>query len=230
MTLASWRFLFLTFFVPMSTKITNILILLLILTGFLVSLFLYSQLPEQMASHWNMRGEVDGYLPKIYGAFLLPIISIILFLVFLLIPKLDPLKTNLQLFRTEYNLLVAMVIILLLYIHVLSLWSNLASGVDVVGMILPAVAVLFFALARVLGKSKRNWFVGIRTPWTLSSDIVWDKTHQLAKWLFVFAGFVILAGWFFRDYAFELLIFSILIAVLLPVLYSYWLFQKQSKT
>jgi len=81
----------------------KIAILGIILLSFLLGVYLYPQMPEKMASHWDFQGQVDGYMPRFWGLFLMPFISSGLFLLFVLIPKIDPLKANIKKFRSHFD-------------------------------------------------------------------------------------------------------------------------------
>ena len=83
----------------MTTRTTTILVLILIAAAIIGGLLLWNQLPEQMASHWNANDQVDGYMPKFWGVFLMPLVTLGLFLLFLVIPQIDPLKANIAQFR-----------------------------------------------------------------------------------------------------------------------------------
>ena len=91
----------------------NIIILIIILLSFAIAIYIYPQMPDKMASHWNTKGEVDGYMSKLWGVFLMPVISIALFLMFILIPKIDPLKKNIDKFRKYYDGFIVLIILFL---------------------------------------------------------------------------------------------------------------------
>ena len=98
-----------------------------------------------------------------------------------------------------------------------------------VQMLAPAFGVLFYCLGILLGNAKRNWFVGIRTPWTLSSDVVWDKTHKMGGKLFKAAGVVAFLGVLVPAYALLLVIVPVIAVAVYTFVYSYFEFVKQSK-
>jgi len=205
------------------------IILLIILVSFVVGIYLYPQMPDQMASHWNSQGEVDGYLPKCWGLFLMPLVSLIVFLLFLLIPKIDPLKKNIEKFRSYFDGFILLLVVFLLYVHSLSITWNLGRQFDMGQAIIPAMAILLFVIGIVLKKAKRNWFLGIRTPWTLSSDKVWDKTHQLASKLFMISAIIALVGSVFPKYSLWFLLIPVIASSLYAIIYSYFEYQKLKK-
>lgn len=208
---------------------TTIFILLIILVSFAAGVYFYPKMPDQMAAHWNSQGQVDSYISKFWGLFIMPLVSLGILLLFLLIPKIDPLKKNIAKFRKYFDLFILLIVIFLLYIHSLSIAWNLGYRFDMGQMILPAIAILFFYIGILLKRAKRNWFIGIRTPWTLSNDIVWQKTHQLASRLFKLLAFVILLGLFFSKYLLWFILLPVIVVALYLIIYSYLEYQKQKK-
>ncbi len=215
----------------MTTKLTSILVLAMIALAVIAGLIFWNQLPEQMASHWGADDQVNGYMPKFWGVFLMPIITLVMFALFLLIPNIDPLKANVAQFRETFNLFILFIVMFLLYIHGLTLaWSLGYTSFKMSSAMLPVMGLLFIFVGYLLRRSKRNFFIGIRTPWTLSSDTVWDKTHQLGSTLFMLSGTLAIIGSFVGGTAAFLLIFIPLIAsVLATVVYSYILYSNETR-
>ena len=209
------------------TKI-QIIIIFLILFSFVVALYFYPQLPDTMASHWNSKGEVDGYMSKCSSAFLLPLVSLFMFLLFLLIPKIDPLKKNYEKFRTYFDGFILILILFLFYIYLLSLFWNLGYRFNMGQLMMPALGFLFFYCGVLIKNAKRNWLVGIRTPWTLSSDKVWDKTHKLGAILFKTAGIVAFLGIIFPNYALWILCVPLIGSSVFLIFYSYFEYKKET--
>lgn len=214
----------------MSTRTTSIVVLLMIVAATFAGLLLWNHLPEQMASHWNINDQVDGYMPRFWGVFMLPLISLGMFLLFLVIPNIDPLKVNIAQFREAFNLFITLITGFMLYLYALTLlWS---LGYTTFGMsraMLPALGVLFIFIGYMLRKAKRNFFIGIRTPWTLSSDKVWDETHRLGAVLFMVSGALAFVGAFFGGtIAFWLLFAPLMGSAIFLVIYSYVLYKRET--
>jgi uncharacterized membrane protein len=192
---------------------------------------LWNQLPDQMASHWNVNDEVDGTMPKFWGVFLMPLTTLGMLVLFLVLPGMDPLKANIAQFRESFNLFILLIVIFMLYIHGLTLvWSFGYQDFKMSAAMLPFMGVLFIAIGFMLKKAKRNFFIGIRTPWTLSSDSVWDKTHQLGSILFMASGvFAIIGGVFGGMTAFWLMFVPLIGSSLFLVIYSYVLYRAETK-
>jgi len=207
----------------------HIAILTIILFSFAVAAFFYNRMPDRMISHWNAAGQANGYMTKCWALYLMPSISVLMYLLFLLLPKIDPMKKNFEKFRLWFDGLVLVIVTFLFYIYLLSLVANLGYPFNMTTMVLPAIGLLFIYLGYMMEHVKKNWFVGIRTPWTLSSDVVWNKTHMLAGKLFKMAGVFILCGIFLQRLVIWIVLFSVFWAAIYPVIYSYFEFKKLKK-
>ncbi|WP_269848953.1 SdpI family protein [Methanosarcina horonobensis] len=169
----------------------------LVLLSFLLSIYFYPQVPEQMATHWNSQGEVDGYMSKFWGLFFMPLVITSLAVMFLIIPRIDPKKENIEKFRKYYDGFIVILILFMIAVHLqILLWN---AGVQISpNAILPVgIGLLFYYIGILTENAERNWFIGIRTPWTLSSDRVWKRTNRLGGKLFKIAGIVAVFGAFF---------------------------------
>lgn len=216
----------------MTTKTTTIIALVLIGLAALAGALLWDQLPEQMASHWNANDEVDGTMPKFWGVFLMPLFTLGMLVLFLVLPNADPLKANIAQFRESFNLFIVLIVAFMLYVHALTLaWSLGYQEFKMSAAMLPFLGVLFIAIGWMLRKAKRNFFIGIRTPWTLSSDTVWDKTHQLGSILFIASGGLAIVGGFFGGMtAFWLTLVPLIGSSLFLVVYSYVVYRGETKS
>jgi len=210
-------------------KKTNIIIFLIIAASFAVGVYFYPAFPDKIASHWNINGEVDGYMSKFWGLFLMPIISLGMWLMFILIPKIDPMKKNIEKFRKYFDTFIILIMLFLLYLHLLTIFWNTGKQFDIVRMMLPAMGVLFFYVGVLLNHAERNWFIGIRTPWTLSSEVVWGKTHKLGAKLFKIAGIITLFGTLVPSAAFWLTLIPVLVFSIYVFVYSYFEHKKEEK-
>jgi len=199
----------------------------MILLSFLIGIYLYPKMPEQMASHWNAQGQVDGYVSKFWGLFLMPFISLALFLLFILIPKIDPLKANIEKFRKYFDGFIIFTILFLFYLFTLTIFWNFGVKFSMNQVLPPAFGILFFYCGILIEKAKRNWFIGIRTPWTLSNDKVWERTHKIGGKLFKVVGIIAFLGIIFPNYAFFLILFPVIAVSIYTVVYSYFEYRKE---
>jgi uncharacterized membrane protein len=211
----------------MTIRKSEIIIVGTVLLAFIVSVYFYPQLPDRIATHWNAKDQVNGYMSKNFGIFLTPVIMMVMVVVFKLIPLIDPLKTNYAKFRSYYDGFIIVFLLFMLGVQYFILLWNLGIKLSPNVFVPIGIGALFFFIGILCEHAKRNWFVGIRTPWTLSSDVVWDKTHKVGAVLFKIAGLIIASGMFFQKYlTFFILVPTILIAIF-SLAYSYIEYQKQ---
>ena len=210
-------------------KATTIAILGIIAISFLIGIYLYPQMPERMASHWGAQGEVNGYASRFVGLFLMPLISVFIFLLLMAVPKIDPFKKNIEKFKNYYEGFILFIILFLFYIYALSLAWNLDYRFNMTTMMTPALGLLFYYTGALTENAKRNWFIGIKTPWTLSSDIVWAKTHKLGGKMFKASGIIALSGIFFPKYAIWFILVPALFTAVYTFVYSYVEYKKLKK-
>jgi len=215
----------------MTTRTTTIIVLILLAVATLAGLLLWNRLPDQMASHWNVNDQVDGYLPKLWGVFLLPLITLGLFVLFLVVPSVDPLKANIEQFREAFNLFVVLMVGFMIYLYGLTLaWSLGYDNFKMSGAMLPAIGLLLIFIGFMMRKAKRNFFIGIRTPWTLSSDSVWNETHRIGAVLFMVSGVLAFLGGFFGGAtSFWFMFIPIIGSTLFLLVYSYVLYRRETR-
>jgi len=204
----------------------------MIIAATVAGLLLWNRLPDQMASHWNVNDQVDGYMSKPWGVFMMPLITLGMFVLFLVVPSIDPLKANIAQFRDAFNMFIVLIVAFMLYIHALTLaWSLGYDDFKMSTSMLPAMGLLFIFIGFMLRKAKRNFFIGIRTPWTLSSDTVWNKTHQLGAVLFMASGVLAFIGGIFGGMtAFWFLFVPLMGSTLFLLIYSYVLYQREARS
>ncbi|MFH1294385.1 MAG: DUF1648 domain-containing protein [Candidatus Aenigmatarchaeota archaeon] len=207
-------------------KLATDLMIAIILVGFISAAYFFPTFPDMVPSHWNASGQVDGYMPKAWALFMMPAISVIMLLLFIAIPRIDPMKENIKKFMAYYRALVVLIMMFLLYIHFLMIVWTLGVTFNMNQAISPAMAVLFYFIGVLMAKTKKNWFVGIRTPWTLSSTKVWNKTHQRGSALFKASGIIALLGLVIPDYAVIFLIVPVIASAIYLFAYSYFEYQK----
>lgn len=151
----------------------------------------YPYLPEQVGFHWNYKGVPDDFVQKSYGAIFIPAIMLALYVLTILLPKIDPKKSNYHRFQGTYYLIMNIILTFLFLLQVVQITTSL-------GLINPAyvvpelIGLLFILIGNFSPKFKHNYFIGIRTPWTLASEDVWKKTHRFGGKVFVILGLLML--------------------------------------
>lgn len=210
-------------------RITVVVSSILIFLSFAIGIYYYGSLPEEIASHWNADGEVDGYMNKFWGLFLMPLVASGILVLFIVIPKIDPLRDNIRLFRKHFDGFILVIISFLFYIYLVSLFWNLGYTFDMNLAILPAMGIMFFYAGNLMGNAKRNWFIGVRNPWTLSSDVVWNKTHKRGGILFKALGIIFVLSAFFEQINIFFILIFVLFVVVYLFIYSYVEYRKLKK-
>ncbi|NLM94976.1 MAG: SdpI family protein [Firmicutes bacterium] len=167
---------------------TNWAMSVLILAAFIAGALAYPHLPEKVPYHWNIRGEVDGYATPFWGAFGLPLLALAIYVLTALLPRIDPKRENYPRFRGPYRLIRLGITSFLLLMQALILMASLGLGVNLPLIVQLAVSLLIILLGSTMPKLAFNYFVGIRTPWTLADEEVWAKTHQVAGKLWIGGG------------------------------------------
>ncbi len=208
-------------------RTSEALILAVIILSFAVAVYLYPQMPESMASHWNVAGEVDSYIPKLWGLFVMPIILVILLIFIVLIPRVDPLKANIEKFRKYYGAFSIIVALFFFYLYLLTILWNTGVKFNLMQLLAPAFAVLLYYSGVLTENAKRNWFIGIQTPWTMSSERVWNKTNKICGKLLKASGVVALLGIFFPSYAVLIIAVPAILIAVYSVVYSYIQYQRE---
>ena len=205
------------------------LIFMLIAT-FAISMYFYPQLPEKIPTHWNFRGEIDGYSGKLAGAFMVPVINLVMYGMFIFLPALDPKRENYKLFEGTYIYFRYLFHIFFIGMQILTIAAALGYNVDVGKWVVIGISLLFMFMGNVMGRLKHNYFVGIKTPWTLASEEVWTKTHRLGAVLWTGGGLIGVVLKLLYIYP-EWMLFAILMLItLIPAGYSYILFNRLKKT
>jgi uncharacterized membrane protein len=206
-------------------KINRLLPAIFLATFYILALALYNRMPDPMASHWN-QGGADGYISRFGGMFHLPFAATGLAFLFLVIPAIDPLKSNINRFRSAYDWFVTFFLGFLLYIYVLTLFWNHGTRFDFIQLIVPAVALLIFVIGILMERFKRNYFIGIRTPWTLNNEKVWDRTHKIGGTIFKIAALLTLPGIILPNLVIWFLLVPILGAAVAAIIASFVIYQQ----
>ncbi len=191
-----------------------------------LGLALEPRFPEQMAIHWNEQGEADGYGSRFMGIWFLPLMTIGLTLLLLGIPKIDPLKKNIDQFKKEYYTFILLFVFFFIYLHGISLLFNLGVQFNLLTVMIPAFAGFFYYIGVMMEKAKRNYFIGVRTPWTLADDEVWNETHRVGAKGFKIGGVITLLGVVFPSLAIWLMMVPLLVVSVFIVVYSYVVFRR----
>ena len=200
-------------------------ITLLTLVAWLIAL---PHLPATMPIHWGANGEADGFATKINAMILTVGIMVLIYFIIAFVPRIDPRKENYKYFSKTYNILLNAVLLLFFFVNMSTILQGLGYNVPM-AYIAPIMAgLVFIIIGNYLQRVRSNYFMGIRTPWTLSNETVWKKTHRLSGKLFFIGGLLILISAFLPDgYKSVIMWGSIVLCVAIPYLYSYLAYKKE---
>jgi len=197
----------------------------LVILSFVVAGAFYGRLPESVPIHWNARGVANGFASKRWGAFLMPATMAGAYLLFAVIPRISPRGFGVERFGRVYEIFETTILAFLFLITLLVLFAGAGAPIPMARAFYAGTGLLFVVLGNFMGKITKNFFVGIRTPWTLASDEVWLRTHRLGGKLFVVSGIGLIVSGLLGGGLVPLLAVVALTAVI-PVTYSYLLYRR----
>ncbi len=209
----------------MTTSRANVLCFLFVGAAIAVAAYLYPNLPDQIPTHWNIKGEFDDYTAKPWGVVIMPIAAMLVFVVMRLIPVISPKGFRTDNFTDVVNVFTVVMVGFMSGVAILVLLEANGQDVRINEMIFAGIGLMFIVLGNYMGKVRKNFFIGIRTPWTLASDEVWSRTHRLGGKVFVLIGIFMMLNSFVR-FPVQWLIASIVIVALVPVIYSYVIYRR----
>ncbi|HKA59519.1 MAG TPA: SdpI family protein [Gemmatimonadales bacterium] len=193
-----------------------------------ISIWAYPSLPPRVATHWDLRGTPDGFSSRAWAVALIPIVIVAMTGLFNVLPKLDPRRENYAKFLSSYWLIANAVIVFILVAHGMIITTGLGYSVRIDRLMPLGVGLLFVVLGNYLTRVEPNWFIGIRTPWTLSSDTVWRKTHRTGGWVMVLGGLALASGAFLPGAVLlPLFIGTIVVVAVIPIVQSYVLWKRE---
>ncbi|HLI06529.1 MAG TPA: SdpI family protein [Ktedonobacteraceae bacterium] len=201
---------------------------LIIALQILVSLMTYPFMPERVPSHWNIYGQVDGYLSKQVNAILVPAMSIGIYLLLWLLMRYSP-RLGQQSRRATAGVMNLIVVGILLFMLIMQLAVDaiaLGAPLSIPFVVSLCLSLLFMFLGNYMGKLRRNFWAGFRTPWTLASETVWERTHRLGGWLMVLGGLVGVVLSFIPALRLWGVIGIVALIIIVPTIYSFVLYQR----
>lgn len=212
-------------------KAKRVLMVLLMIAPLLMVLLVYGKLPEHVPMHWSIDGTVDRYGNK-SELFLLAGMNVFMGGLFYVLPKVDPKRRNYDRFQGAYEWMILWILGFMTVVMGITLAETMHPGrFDIAKVMCAMVAILFIFLGNMLPKIKRNYFTGVKTPWALSNDTVWNKTHRLGGKCFVISGVLMLISAFLGSgkIMFGVTMAVIVVIVALPMIMSYIWYQQEMK-
>jgi uncharacterized membrane protein len=207
--------------------IKEIVVLVFLLVPIIFMFIVWDKLPEKLPVHWNIKGEIDNYGAK----YLYAIINAALYIVFLVIPKIDPRKKNYTIFSVSYYKLRFIITLFFSLLFFMVMYNALYSYIAFDKIFPVGFLFLFALIGNYFGTIRSNYFIGVRTPWTLNNDEVWKRTHVLAGRLWVYCGIIggLICLFLNMQLSQYFAVGLIVIMVLVPIIYSYIYYQKVVK-
>lgn len=205
----------------------DVISLVIILIPMVMTILLYNQLPDQLAVHFGLNGEANGYQGKF--TFLLTSFLFLIGISLLLkvIRYIDPKQKSYDKFESTFDMFRLIFTIFLSVMYITLLFSNLGYAINIQMIVLIGIGILFIFLGNYMSRIRLNYTMGIRTPWTLASEEVWRRTHRLAGPLWFIGGIIVIILAFLPEsLAFILMLIVTAIIALIPILYSYLLYKK----
>ncbi|MBU5263543.1 SdpI family protein [Bacillus atrophaeus] len=200
-----------------------VIIVLTVLTW----VFTYSSLPNNLVTHWGINGNADDYSSKFNAMMTFIGIMIIQYILMVIIPKIDP-KNNYKTFKRPYMAIFNTMFAVLFIINLITILTGLGYDLPIPYLGSFVLGAIFMVFGNFIQKVKPNFFLGIRTPWTLSNERVWKDTHRVSSKLFVLAGVIIMLTAFFPSTYKESIIFTAAIGcIILSIVSSYFIYQRQ---
>lgn len=200
--------------------------LLIVWVMFLVWGYFYTLLPNEVPTHWGPNGLPDAYGSKLLNVVLFPVLALFIVVIFPILSKIDPKKENYEKFGKSWEIIQFAIIWFFAYIYFVILYLSLYPTQSITPFMLFGLWTLFIILGNYFGKIRQNYFIGIKLPWTLSSEEVWNKTHRFSGKLFVISGIIFLINSFLQIYPIWVFIVSLIIIVLFPLVYAYMSYKK----
>ncbi|HOJ78623.1 MAG TPA: SdpI family protein [Bacillota bacterium] len=198
----------------------------LVILSLIGTLVLYPLLPPKVPSHWNFNWEIDGYSNKPF-VFVMATLPLIIYLLLILVPKIDPRRDSYQKHHKAYNAFIAVLMLMLIVVHWLIILTALNIPVNARLLFSLAMGSLLIVSGNYMGQIRQNYTFGIKTPWTLADETVWKKTHRKGGLAFIISGLVFILGGFVpNSYPLLIGLTFLMLAIIYLTIYSYLEFKK----
>jgi Predicted integral membrane protein len=206
-------------------------LLVVLALPFIGAILLYPHLPQQVPIHWDIHGNVDNYGSKFFGTFFLPLLNVLMYVLFIILPKIDPKRANYNKFNSSYQIIRYTLHLFFLLMFAVTAAASLGYPIPIGKWIPAGVSVLFIVMGNFMGRIRHNYFVGFKLPWTLANEDVWRKTHQFGGKLMVIGGAAALLGVIFtkETVSFVIMTAGIFIPIVITTIYSYIIYSKTIK-
>lgn len=193
------------------------------------SLAVYNRLPDPITVHWDLAGNPNGWMSRPVGAFITPVMLLIAWAALRGAPLIDPRRQNYEWFGNSYDIVVAALLVPVFLLHFVLLAIGLGYPMPIARLAPALMGAMFVVIGNVMPRARSNFMFGIRTPWTLSNDAVWARTHRLAGYTMTAAGLVMILSAILLapDVLGAVIVGAVVTALVAPAVYSYLTFRRQ---
>ena len=202
--------------------------LVLTLASVAIGAYFYRALPDPVPTHFDLAGHPNGFTAKPLGVFLPTLLIAPIGLFLAVIPKISPRGWQIDSFARAYEVMCLTILGFMFVVGMFAFSAALGRSWSLQHAIVPMVGLLFMVIGNFMGKTRRNFFVGIRTPWTLADDEVWLRTHRMGGPLFVLGGAILMIGGLFGAGE-RFLVAVVLTIAFVPVVYSYVIYRQLTR-
>jgi len=201
---------------------------LLVIIAVVATLAVYPRLPELVPTHWNVNGKVDDWSSRLWGAWTIPLVMAAMLLTFRAFPLIDPRRENYPKFAGAYEGILIIVLLFMLALHLSLLSTMLGNRLAVLRLLPVGIGFLLIGIGALLPKARSNWFIGIRTPWTLSNETVWERTHKFGGAVMIATGVLIAASAFLAPlWTHRVMAAAIAAMAVILIAYSYFAWRQE---
>ena len=199
----------------------------IVLIPFVYLAYIWNQLPQKVPVHWNAKGDIDRYGDKAELILIPLLLPFLAYIIFLVVPKIDP-KKKLNKMGNKLQSLKTLVTTFMSILSLFILYSSKNQSFDNSNYLFILIGILYIILGNYFKIIKPNYFIGIRTPWTLESESVWKQTHKLGGKLWFIGGIIIVLSGFILGNEINVIVFLTIttIIAIIPIVHSFLLFRK----
>ncbi|MFI5136121.1 MAG: SdpI family protein [Chitinophagales bacterium] len=207
------------------------LIWIALLTPFIYSFIIWNKIPDQVPTHWNVKGEVDDYSGKTFAMFLLPGMNVLMYFILFFIPRIDPRYQHYKMFGPSYQNIRLIIHIFFVGIFAFTIHAALTNNASGFNFFMAGMGLFFALMGNYMRTVRSNWFVGFRTPWTLSNEEVWKKTHMLGGRIWFYGGLILAVTCLFLSQVAAGIVLACGVGVMafVPIVYSYFKYRELVK-